>query len=256
MFIHMIIQQTKLLLGHMRNGDETGKLLTTDLEYTQIYSGIDTPILHRTTPPHFLQWREPSWMTNYKRILLDTNGEITINQQWLPSPQRKHDRFLMPTFYKFIPDKQSLIHLNNCRLYLQIFSISDLVSADGTKLLKHPLNGTRLLHCHSSLTWPHQKRPQKETWKFFSQVVRKIFCKPNTYTLKKPLGKWKPTTSKQTIWTHYFDKDNKKTIQIHTKSMQSMDLPPASRCKSIHLQHQPRTAMSTTIKSPTHSFRF
>ena len=54
LFIHMTIQQTKLLLGHMRNGDETGKLLTTDLEYTQIYSSIDTPILHRTTPPHFL----------------------------------------------------------------------------------------------------------------------------------------------------------------------------------------------------------
>ena len=34
LYIQMIIQQTKLFLGHIRNNDETGKLLISELEYT------------------------------------------------------------------------------------------------------------------------------------------------------------------------------------------------------------------------------
>ena len=174
-------------------------------------------------------------MTNSKRILLDTNGEITINQQWLPSPQRKHDKFLMPTFYKFIPDKQSLIQLNNCRLYLQFFSISYLESVDGTKLLKHPLNGICLLHCHSALTRPHQKTTQERNMEIFLTSFQKNILQTQYLYTKKTTGK---------VEAHYLKTNNldrllwqiqQKTIQIHTKSIQFMDLPSASRCKSIHL---------------------
>ena len=45
--IHMETLQTKLLLGHLRNGDETGQLLLADLEYTQIISGLEHSILHK-----------------------------------------------------------------------------------------------------------------------------------------------------------------------------------------------------------------
>ena len=45
-FIHMTIQQTKLLLGHIKNDDETGKLLITNLEYTQLMSDLEYPILN------------------------------------------------------------------------------------------------------------------------------------------------------------------------------------------------------------------
>ena len=42
----MTIQQTKLLLGHIKNDDETGKLLITNLEYTQLMSDLEYPILN------------------------------------------------------------------------------------------------------------------------------------------------------------------------------------------------------------------
>merc|ERR1712183_568249 len=61
LYIQMIIQQTKLFLGHIRNKDETGRLLISKLEYTQLVSGIGQPILHNSTPTSFLQWTPTTW---------------------------------------------------------------------------------------------------------------------------------------------------------------------------------------------------
>ena len=75
----MVIQQTKLFIGHMRNGDETGKRLISVLEYTQTISGIDQPVLNKETPTHFLKWTPTTWITNYKKLLQSTQGAIHLN---------------------------------------------------------------------------------------------------------------------------------------------------------------------------------
>ena len=134
----MAILQTKLLVCHIRNSDETGKLLITDLEYTQLMSGLEHPILHQKTSLQLLIWTEHSWMTDYKKILQETQGEIKISNQWTPSKQRKHNKFLMLTFSQYTNDRESFRILNNCRLYLQIFTLADITSSEGTKILKKP----------------------------------------------------------------------------------------------------------------------
>ena len=184
----MVTLQTKLFLGHIRNKDETGDLLLTDLEFTQVHSGLEHSILHSHTPLTFLLWTEKTWMTDYKRILHHTQGEIKIDKQWLPSRQRKHDRFLMNAFSTFTSDKSLLQILNNCRLYLQIFTLSDITSSDGRTLLKHPLNGHKSPHFSSAINWPVQSRPSTATWKLFSSTVKEIFCATNSNRLIRPLG--------------------------------------------------------------------
>ena len=51
----MVIQQTKLFIGHTCNEDKTGKLLLSKLEYTQIITGIKHQIIHKNTPTHLPQ---------------------------------------------------------------------------------------------------------------------------------------------------------------------------------------------------------
>ena len=42
-------KQTQLLIGSLRNDDDTGKLTSATLQYEQIDSGLTTPILQTTT---------------------------------------------------------------------------------------------------------------------------------------------------------------------------------------------------------------
>ena len=158
LFIHMETLQTNLLLGHIRDG----KLLVSDLDYTQILSGMKHSILHQKTPSHFIKRTEHTWMTDYKRILQETKGGVKISNQWLPSRQSKHNKFSMPIFHQFIQNQPSLKQLNNWRLYLQIFALSDLTYTEGTKLLKNPLNGVWSAHFISTFNWPNQKRPHRD----------------------------------------------------------------------------------------------
>ena len=97
----MAINQIKLFIGHVRNNDDTGKLLISELEYVQLISGIQHPVLNKGTPTHFLKWTPQCWITNFKLILSHIEGETKIANQWTPSLQRKNDIFLMEAFHKF-----------------------------------------------------------------------------------------------------------------------------------------------------------
>ena len=97
----MAINQIKLFIGHVRNNDDTRKLLISELEYVQLISGIQYPVLNKGTPTHFLKWTPPCWITNFKLILTHNEGETKIANQWTPSLQRKNNIILMEAFYKF-----------------------------------------------------------------------------------------------------------------------------------------------------------
>ena len=62
----MAINQIKLFMGHIRNKDDTGKLLLSELEYVQLISGMQHPILNRSTKNTFLKWTPSCWITNFK----------------------------------------------------------------------------------------------------------------------------------------------------------------------------------------------
>ena len=79
LFSQLAIQQTKMFLGYLRNEDETGKMLTSELEFTQLISGWTYPILHQQTPLFFLKWTPDMWITNFKRILHNLDGHVRIN---------------------------------------------------------------------------------------------------------------------------------------------------------------------------------
>ena len=114
LFIHLATQQTKIFLGHIRNGDETGKLLINELEFTQLHSGLTQPILNRKTPIDFITWTPDTWITNYKLILNKLNGEMTLENTWTPKLLRKHNISLMEFLSSCIKEKETFRIINNC----------------------------------------------------------------------------------------------------------------------------------------------
>ena len=134
LFTHLAIHQTKLFLGHLRNCDETGDMLLNKLEYTQQISGLLHPILLKQTLEKFLVWTPKTWISDFKKVLHAFGGEVRINNVWVPTLQRTHDISLIDYFSHQINDADTLKIINNCRIYLQIFTLADMTSADGTKL--------------------------------------------------------------------------------------------------------------------------
>ena len=163
----MPINEIKLFIGHIRNKDDTGKLSLSELEYVQLISGMQCPILNKSTKNTFLKWTPSCWITNFKQILKHIDGETRIENQWQSSLQRKKDVFLMEPYAKFTKDINTLKILNNCRIHLKIITLSDIISADGKKLIKTQLNGHQSPSFTSELVWPKQKRPDKKSWEIF-----------------------------------------------------------------------------------------
>ena len=96
-FSIMAKKQIKLLMGHVRNGDETGKLILCELDYIQV-SGLSHSILHSKTPINFMKQTPKCWISDFKAIMTETEGEVKIHNQWVPSIQRKYDSMLMERF--------------------------------------------------------------------------------------------------------------------------------------------------------------
>ena len=156
LYAQVAILQTKTFLGHIRNRDETGSMLLSELEYTQQISGLGQPILDEHTTLTFLKLTPSSWITNFKQTLQNFNGHVTLTNSWLPTTQCKHDVFLMEYFSSHIDEKDTLRLLNNCRLYLQIFTLADITSTNGKTITKYSLAGIRNPSYQTTLHWPKQ----------------------------------------------------------------------------------------------------
>ena len=123
----------------------------------------------------------------------------------------------MEAYSKFTKDTHTLNTSNNCRIHLKDIILSHITSADKKKLIKTQLNGHQSPSFTSELVWPKQKRPDKKSWEIFKQVNQYIFCHKTSYTLKKPLGKWKQTKYPQNSWNHFYNPTQNRLLKYHNR---------------------------------------
>ena len=90
-----IYKQLQMLLGSLRDKNETGKLLESSLAYTQLEARITTPILSQHIFPIFLQYTKRTWIHSVKESLQQINGHINLPNHWYPYLQRRHDTPIM-----------------------------------------------------------------------------------------------------------------------------------------------------------------
>jgi hypothetical protein len=154
------VGQLKFLLGHLRAQDKTSKLILISHGFLQLIIGVSTNFLNVSYEVYH-HWACPSWLTSVWLFLHKVHTTITISEAWLPPIPKGNNLNLMEYFVsqKFSP--KQLIRLNQCRLYLQLLSLSDMVSADGRNIISSILEGNRLLDRRSTLTWPENGQPIK-----------------------------------------------------------------------------------------------
>ena len=74
-------KQLQLLLGTIRNQDDTGDLARASLEYEQQESGYIMPILDKNTPINYQKWSPDTWIGSIKSFLHSMDATVKIYNQ-------------------------------------------------------------------------------------------------------------------------------------------------------------------------------
>ena len=192
-FYTLLFLKLQKFIYHIRQKDKSGKLLSISLETTQLQLGTSTPFfsIPHSTWSHLVTH---TWSTHLFYILEKCYISVTYPSLWVPSPQRVNDHLLMDVFISHIRDPKTLYMLNACRIYLQVLSIADITSLDGTFLLSNIHEGEN--YRTSTLRWPTQKIP-RTWWSVWSSNLT-TYIAPLVH--RNPLGNWTHSSHQQWKW--------------------------------------------------------
>ena len=180
-----------MLLRHPANGTTTatfldgclqGHLLETGTEFGLFQQCYDNTAILATN----------TWMKRVWKDLDHMDLHLEFDSPSLPL-QRQGDQLLMSAFVDAEIDQDDLMWLNWCRMYLQVISVSDLVTADGRSFTrsawfgKRPLIPERL----SLVQWPRSVDITDRHWNRWRHFLTTIFTRgPKSRRLRIPLGDW------------------------------------------------------------------
>ncbi len=137
--------------------------------------------------------------------------KLEVENVWLPQPTCSNDTAIMDlaTLYDFSP--AHLWHINLCRLFLQVFWLSDITTADGKTITHHVIIGFRDSSRTSQLHWPTHQCPKSwNTWNLFLQYFS------TGGHLTESLGTW--LWPPHQIWQWFFDLVEDKVYHFPTAS--------------------------------------
>ena len=124
-----------------------------------------------------------------------STSSLTLKGPPITQPsQRLHDHHLMDVFLSMDPDTSDLQALQDCRLFLEVTTLSDTCTARGSRIEKRAWEGKTLLHHRTSPQWVGACRPHKSKWEIWQHYLSEAFLHPTHPTelllLAVPLGTW------------------------------------------------------------------
>jgi hypothetical protein len=190
------IGQLHLFIGHLGEQDKSGRLILLSMSYVQLIIGSGESFLHKPFPK-YERWLDHNWLTSLWCFISKIKLKITVKRQWKPSLPRENDVFLMDSFITHGYKKVELQLLNQCRLYLQALTLSDICSADGKDIVIQIYEGEKLKDRRSTLNWPKQQCPGIAAWKCWRAALTHL---AETSISQRPLGKWLSEPHQQWFW--------------------------------------------------------
>lgn len=100
---------------------------------------------------------------------------------------RANDKYIMDEWDDEGLPTHTLQILNNCRIYLKVTRLSDIVTNDGYHIQTQYINGSHINHILTH-DWPRQEKPGRKAWKLWKYHLENTFYSGSR--LKTPLGKW------------------------------------------------------------------
>ena len=194
--IYYTLLQLKLqkYIYHLRAKDKTGKLYQISTDITQLQSGFSKPFF--TFP--WKIWHTlvtATWITHLFHMVETCSLNVHFPTLWIPTISRINDHFIMDIFITITTNPTTLFRLNACRLALQVITLSDITTLDGTMVLPSIHTGQQTRK--SQLRWPQQQVPPS-WWSQWSSFL-KSYITP--LLSAHPLGSWVSQSHQTWLWS-------------------------------------------------------
>jgi hypothetical protein len=205
-------RRLQYLLGHLRCGDTTGELMKMLLEYTQLECGCRGNPLQQEYKNYEGLLLNKTWITEVWGHLSTCKATVEINGLWEPKENRKSDLAIMERLVASgrFSGKESQ-QINYCRIYLQVFFMSDISNVRGTEVEEWARNGKRKVVRKTEWEWPVQQRPV--SWKAWKDPIEYLALDNK---ISPTLGEWNKLHHQTMEW--YVDSINN-TLYRHTEGV-------------------------------------
>jgi hypothetical protein len=144
-------------------------------------------------PQTELQYLTECWLVSLRRFCAEFDISIRCLHNHLPFMARRHNFFLMDQALLLNFKRQELIDVNLVRTFLQVTTLSDIVSADGHFISLASWNGEHIPDRHSRIKFARQMRPtvyQRGLWRRLLRSFLVPHSKASDLRLNTPLGPW------------------------------------------------------------------
>jgi hypothetical protein len=187
------------LIGHLCCNSTPCKLMRLMLYYTQLECGWSGNVLEEDYERYSRVLMTDNWIIGIWEHRQSCKSTLKITAEWKPLPNRNNDIIMMEALTETEEfTATELKEINRCRIYLQVFFISDIASRDGQGITEWARKGRRDAGRNSSWAWPVQQRPTLWTaWKLALDHLAPYNC------VIPQLGDWFEKHHQQSEW--YFD---------------------------------------------------
>ena len=176
---------------------------------------------------------------------------VTIRGIHVPPLQRQYDKYIIDEILTmYLKNKTILQAVNKCRLYLQVYTLSDILTATGDCFRDECWKVTQRIP--STYLWPNVCRPSVIERRAWRKALRYTFMIPEG--LIQPLGDWYNVPRHQQSRCNWHHAINTITVQtlsgyrIYTptsrhayKESKKPTVLPYNHCIPIQVKHNRRT---------------
>jgi hypothetical protein len=163
MFIEQGVKQLTTLIGHIRQNSDTGLMIRIELQWCQSQAGTSINLLE--CPDIAIDYIERCWVMAVRDFLLTYNLRLEFTQLVRPEKQCVLDIFIMDAIRTSTTcTATELQRINACRMFLKVSRLSEITTADGSRICQEVLKGKDSAVYLSSDRWPRQGRPPKQWW--------------------------------------------------------------------------------------------
>jgi hypothetical protein len=193
------IARIKDVLQHTYTQTITGQLYRMSIEYLLLEIGMESN-LTRINYNTYQHLATNCLIKNTWEFLQKNN--IILEHDIMVPKNTTNDRQIMIKFRSAQPSAYEWTALNQCRLYLQAYYVSDLATASGKNLSVHAWEGKpRDVGCTNRCGWLNQGPPGRAAWEIWRKFL-KLTILSTGMRLKFDLGLW--ICSDYDIWPWYY----------------------------------------------------
>lgn len=193
-------------IQHWRTTTKIGIMLQIAVAWAQLFAGTSKLLLN--DQERYLDYVPAKWLLSIREFLSLIQGTLNIHQSISYPKQRQGDQLLMDIAHDSnIFTSHQLECINQCRLYLQVRTVSDITNKAGTHLQSGAYHGPpTTLYSQARWLFPVQSKPHHQVWTYWLKFLNLIAN--HGYKLHQPLGQWLlPANQLARTWIEYRHKD-------------------------------------------------